>query len=285
MMKESQSVTVRPFFIGLRCLLLIASGLVIIAGFQLFVLTEQTDRYFAWTIQSHLTAAFLGAFYWASFVLTFMTARERTWAGARVSLPGTVLFTLLTLFITLLHIDRFHLNSPDAVTLLATWAWIIIYLAVPLLLIVFLIFQFRIPGNHLPAQSALPLWWRSIFGISGIIILAVGIALMVTPKVMGSFWPWAITPLTGRAIGAWFIGSGTVIMGMLREKDCTRIEKGLLTAIVLGLLHMIVLARYPGEVKWHTPYAWAYLAFPIGGFVLGLYGWIKARQIIQATSH
>jgi hypothetical protein len=44
----------------MRGLLLAAGALVFLAGFQLFILTEQTDLYFAWTIQPPLTAAFLG---------------------------------------------------------------------------------------------------------------------------------------------------------------------------------------------------------------------------------
>jgi hypothetical protein len=34
---------------------------VLLAGLQLFVFATETDRFFAWTIASPLTAAFLGA--------------------------------------------------------------------------------------------------------------------------------------------------------------------------------------------------------------------------------
>jgi hypothetical protein len=50
----------------MRRMLYIAATLVFIAGIQLFVLTEHTDRFFAWTIGVPLTAAFLGAGYWAN---------------------------------------------------------------------------------------------------------------------------------------------------------------------------------------------------------------------------
>jgi hypothetical protein len=70
---------------GMRWILRIAGILVLIAGYQLFVLTSQTDRYFAWTINPPLTAAFLGASYWASFVLVFLASQERYWANARAA--------------------------------------------------------------------------------------------------------------------------------------------------------------------------------------------------------
>jgi hypothetical protein len=44
---------------------------VLVAAWQLFVLTDHTDRFFAWTIGVPLTAAVDGAFYLAAFFLLF----------------------------------------------------------------------------------------------------------------------------------------------------------------------------------------------------------------------
>jgi hypothetical protein len=46
----SPQAGVRPLTRGMRWLLLVASVLVFIIGIPLFLLSEQTDRYFAWTI-------------------------------------------------------------------------------------------------------------------------------------------------------------------------------------------------------------------------------------------
>lgn len=56
------------------------------------MLSDQTEHYFAWTIASPLTAAFLGAAYWASAVLELMAARERAWSHGRVAVPAVLLF-------------------------------------------------------------------------------------------------------------------------------------------------------------------------------------------------
>lgn len=56
---------IRSLTPSMRWLLLIGSLLAFIAGLQLFVLSEQTSHFFAWTIDVPLTAAFLGAIYWA----------------------------------------------------------------------------------------------------------------------------------------------------------------------------------------------------------------------------
>lgn len=50
----------------------VAAGLVFTVGITLNLLTEQTDRFFAWTIATPLTAAFLGAAYWPSCILGFL---------------------------------------------------------------------------------------------------------------------------------------------------------------------------------------------------------------------
>jgi hypothetical protein len=47
----------RPVLRPLSLLFYAAGGLVLIAAWQLFVLTDHTDRWFAWTIGLHLTAA------------------------------------------------------------------------------------------------------------------------------------------------------------------------------------------------------------------------------------
>lgn len=43
--------------------------LLFIAGVQLFLLSEQTETYFAWTFAAPLSAAFMGAGYWAAMFL------------------------------------------------------------------------------------------------------------------------------------------------------------------------------------------------------------------------
>src|SRR5438477_11787365 len=130
MAEEASVPGVRPLTRPMRWLLYAASTLVFLAGLQLSFLTEQTDTYFAWTIAPPLTAAFLGAAYWASCMLELLCARERTWARARLAVPAVLVFTTLMLVATLLHLDRFHLASPLPVARGVTWAWLAIFVGV-----------------------------------------------------------------------------------------------------------------------------------------------------------
>src|SRR2546426_10460241 len=97
----------RPLTLGLRRLLFVAGALVGLAGFQLFILTDHTARYFAWTIQPGMTAAFLGAGYVASIFVEVLAAREKDLARARIGLGGVLSFTVLTEIATLSHLGKF----------------------------------------------------------------------------------------------------------------------------------------------------------------------------------
>src|SRR6186997_3111664 len=84
-----------------------------------------TDRYFSWTIDVPLTAAFLGACYWTAALFTLLCAREREWPRARAVMPGILVAGTLILVATLVHIERFAMDSARG------WIWVILYAGLP----------------------------------------------------------------------------------------------------------------------------------------------------------
>jgi len=251
----------RPLGPTTRGGLLVAAGLAFIAGMQLYVGTEHTDRYFAWTIKPPLSAAFLGATYWGALVLLFLASRERTWAMARLTTISTLLLVTLLLVVTLVHIDRFHTGSSSAVTLAGTYAFIAAYVVLPVALAVLVVRQLRLPGGD-PARTArLPMWARVALAVQGAVLLVVGALLLVAPVATRGVWPWALTPLLGRAAGAWLFTVGFALALSLREDDWRRLRVPLIGYGVLALLQLGALARYSGTPDWGRPQAWAYVAF------------------------
>jgi hypothetical protein len=269
---------VRPLTGGMRRLLLVASVLVFIIGIPLFLLSGQTERYFAWTISVPLTAAFLGAGYWSSFFIEFVASRERAWANSRVAVPAVFVFTLLTLVATLIHIDLFHLGSSFAgITQIGTWTWMAVYVSVPLLLAVLWITQLRRPGGDPPRRTPMPGRVRLAIYLLTAGMLAVGAALFVAPLVAGVLWPWELTPLTGRAVGAWLIGLGVAAAHAAWERDWRRVLPASAMFAVFGVLELVVLFRFLGEVAWSGAQAWVYLLFLLSMLAVGLYGLYAAR--------
>jgi hypothetical protein len=266
-------------------MLLVASALVFIVGIQLFILSEQTDTFFAWTIAPPLSAAFLGAAYWASFAMEFLAARQRIWANARIAVPAVLLFTGLTLVVTLLHLDRFHLASPNMITRGAAWAWLLVYLLVPPLMAVLLIVQLRTPGDDPPRRSPLPVWVCLVLALHALIMIPLGLALLVAPELAISVWPWKLTPLVGRAIGAWSLALGVAAAHSTWENDWARVQAATVSYTVFGVFELIALARYAGSVDWDSYTAWIYVLFLVSILIVGVYGWYRSSRERARRDH
>ena len=263
----------RALTAGMRRILLLAGGLVFLAGFQLFVLTEQTEHYFAWTIQPPITAAFLGAAYWASCALEVLTSRERWWDRARIAIPTVLVFTITTLVVTLLHIDRFHFNSSEPIAVFASWFWLAIYALVPPLLLVFLYRQLRAHGKDEPRLRLLPVWLRGLLGTQAVVLLGVGIALFLAPQIANVMWPWKLTALTARAVAAWLIALGIGAGQAVYENDFARLRVAMISYNVFALLELLALLRYWTSVDWTGIQSWLYVGFLASVLVVGVSGW------------
>lgn len=243
-----------------RVFLLVSMVLVLLAGLQLFVFGTETERFFAWTIASPLTAAFLGASYLASVPLTWLGARRRAWVDTRLSIPSIVVFTALTLLVTLVHLDRFHFGEGGSAEV-AAWAWIVIYVADPLIWIGVLAAQRRAPGQDPPRTDRLPRAVRAGLALQAGVLVGLGIALLVAPAAVADAWPWPLTPLTGRAIGAWLVGLGVSAALAAREDDRRRVQVAMISWVTLAVLQAAALARFGDQVDWGGAASILYVAF------------------------
>jgi hypothetical protein len=262
----------------MRRLLYAAGGLVFLAGFQLFILTEYTDKYFAWTIKPPITAAFLGAAYWAAVAVELIAARERLWAKARIAIPAVWLFTTLTLIVTLLHIDKFHFNSAFPIAQFAAWFWLAIYAGVPIAMLVAFAAQRRLPGGDPPRQSPFPTGLRVTLPAQGAIMLIVGAALFLSPSTTISIWPWKLTLLTGRAIGAWLLAVGVAAFHATWENDIFRVQPLGGGFAVIALLEIVAFLRYPESFDWSLTQTWIYFIFILTVLAVGIYVLIRRRK-------
>ena len=118
-----------------------------------------------------------------------------------------------------------------------------------------------------------------------------GIALFVVLKPTAElFWPWLLTPLTARAIGAWLIGLGIAAGHIGWENDWQRVRAGILSLTVFAGLELIVLVRFafaqdgaygPPVVDWGDVQAWAHMIFMVSILAAGAYGWWASRRSLQ----
>lgn len=274
--RANQNEAVRPLIAPMRWILLVGAVFVFIAGVQLFVLSEQTDRFFAWTIQPPLTAATFGSFYFATWILALLSARERSWSRARLGVPALIPFLILTLTATLIHIDRFHLESKSFVTLSATWAWILIYVLQPLTLLFILPLQLRARGADVVSGPRPPAAFRLLLAAQSALAIGLGVALFLALDDLIEAWPWMLTELTARALGAWFVAFGVLFATAAWERDRYRIRNGTIALVVLGVLLLVSLARFSSNVEWERGAAAGYAILCASILMSGLFGWVAS---------
>jgi hypothetical protein len=257
----------------MRRLLYTASVLVLLAGIQLLVFTGRTDHFFAFTITNPLAAAFLGAAYWAAVAIEALAARQALWANARIAVPAVLVFTILTLAVTLTHLGQLHLGGRfTAGTQIVTVAWIAIYLLVPVLMLILLVVQARTPGADPPRSAGLPAWLCALLAAQAIVLLGLGTALFAAPGQTAPLWPWKLTPMMAQAIGAWLISFGVAAGHALLERDARRLRPAAVGNILLVVLLSIALARYPHQYEWRSASGIGYLIFLATMLVTGVVG-------------
>jgi hypothetical protein len=263
----------RPLRPGLRRLLVTASALVLLAGFQLFVFTGKTGSFFPWTIANPLAAAFLGGCYWAAVPIEALAGRQRLWANARIAVPAVFVFTVLTLAVTLMHLGQFHLGGRfSAGTQLISAAWIAIYVLVPVLMVMAVAAQARAPGADPPRSAGLPAWMYPLLAVQAVILVGLGVALFAAPGQVASAWPWKLTPLAAQATGAWLISLGVAAGHALAERDALRLRPAAVGYIVLVALQSVAIARYPHLFAWESAAGIGYLVFLAAMLLTGVAG-------------
>lgn len=268
-----------PLIPAMRRLLYVAAFLVFLAGLVLFVFPLRTADWFAWTIEPPMTAVFLGAAYWSSALLEVAGARSAGWDRARLAVWPVFVFTTLTLGVTLLHLDRFHLSSEHPpLARFATWAWLAIYAAVPVAMLVIgrLQLRSRAPAAR-PAAAGTPLprGLRVLLAAVAAVLLGVGVALLVLPAAAAALWPWPLTPLTARAVGAWLVGLGWAAAYALRRGDALTVRPLGVGALAFALLQAIALLRYGDALTWAGAPAIGFVTVLLtigaaGGWILAL---------------
>jgi hypothetical protein len=267
-----------------RWLLYAFGALTLIAFVALFVGASLTDRYFAWTIKPPVTAAFLGAAYAAGGVLEMLAVRSGTWLVVRIPFVTILVFALITLLATLLHLDRFHFGSDLAVAWFAAWFWTAIYLVVPLLMIVVLWRQERSGPVDDPHSQQIPRPVGVLLAVQGVTLLGLGVVLFAFPGTEAVLWPWTLTPLTARAVAAWLIAFGFGVLWGLRSGDLTRLDVPAWAYGVFAVLQLVVLARFPAQVRWSAPATWAYLALLVSILVTTAYALRRLRMRRRAVT-
>ena len=142
-----------------------------------------------------------------------------------------------------------------------TWGWLAIYAGVPVAMLLAIGLQTRSRAPVQPSsRRPLPTGLRLLLTVLGAVLLISGAALLAVPTSVSGAWPWPLTDLTARAIGAWLVGLGWAAAHARLIDDVASVRPLALTGVAFVLLQAIALVRYGDEVDRTSAQAVAYLA-------------------------
>jgi hypothetical protein len=196
-----------------RLLAVIIIPFLIVAWAILYLLPDRTGELFAWPIKPSMTAMMLGSAYLGGVYFFARVALARQWHTIKVGFPPVMLFASLLGVATLLHWDRF---THDHISF---FTWTALYLTTPFLVFGAWWFNRRTDPRTPDANEAIiPYRLRWLLGFVGALTLIISLLLFLFPQAMIVVWPWTLTPLTARVVGAMFALPGLVGLGLALDQ-------------------------------------------------------------------
>ena len=250
----------------------------IAAFYILYLRPTETGELFAWQINPTMTAMMLGAIYIGGAYYFFRVLGARRWHWIKIGFLPVTIFASFLGVATLLHWDRFNQGHISFIT------WAVLYFTTPfLVLATWLRNRVTDPGTPDPDDAMLPQIVRVAMGAIGVISFLVSIVLFLQPQLMINVWPWTLTPLTARVVGAMFaLGLTALSIGLERRWSGVRLM--LQAQILMMLMVFIAALRAWGEFNQQTPATWIFMGSLIIVIVLsGGFYFFMERQRNKAT--
>lgn len=252
----------------------------LVAAFAiLYLFPDYTQELFAWGIQPRMSAMMLGAAYIGGAYFFVRAAANARWHWVKVGfLPVTTFATLMGIA-TILHWDRFNHNY------ISFFAWVALYFTTPF--IVFLLWLRNRPTDPGPGTSPdlrVPGSVRLLIGIVGGLTVLTSIFLFLQPGLMISTWPWHLTPLTARVMGALFAltGVGELAIALDVRWSAVRIalQSQMIGIVAIGLAMIFSWSNFDQA----NPLTWIFLAIILFLLVASplLYIWMETRGKVRA---
>ena len=242
----------------------------------LYVFPGRTGRLFAWPIRGTMTPMVLASAYLGGFWFFVTVLRERRWAAVKLGFPAVALFATLLGIATVVHWDKF---SHDHV---AFWLWAGLYFTAPFLVVGAWALNTAVAGPPGDDEVRIGVVARWAVGAVGLAALVTGILMFLSPATMIGVWPWALTPLTCRVVGAIFC-LGSAGLGVVRDPRWVTVRLMLQVEVLMVALIGVAAVRARDELLTDRPLTWLMLV----GFAAVLAGsgylWLSNEGRAAAT--
>jgi hypothetical protein len=212
-----------------------------------------TPRLFAWAIRPTMSAMVLGSVYLGGAYFFIRAARARQWNTVAGGFPPVGTFAGLMGIATVLHWDRF-IHSH-----VAFWLWVVLYVTTPF--VVFGVFVSN-QWEYVPAtgtELVIPRPVAAGIVASGVLAVLVAGFLYLFPDAAIDIWPWPLTRLTARMMGAIF-ALGLAGLGAWRERRWSAARILVQVAGIMLVLLLVAGVRGRSEFDPSNALTWAFAA-------------------------
>ena len=205
----------------------------VVAFAVLYGFPGDTDRLFAWTIAPPMTPMTLGAVYLGGAFFFVRAFRAVEWHTIKAGFVAVGTFASLMGVATVVHWDRFNHDH------VAFWLWAGLYFTTPILVWSVWAANRRRGTAAQPGDVVLPAPARMVMGATGALAVTAGLFLFLLPTRAIDVWPWTLTPLTSRVLGAIFV-LGVAGLGVIRDPRWS--AAGLMLQVQMLMLSLILVA-------------------------------------------
>ena len=235
--------------------MLVEIGILVPTGLGMFFAVERTQAVWPWEL-TPFNSRFIGGFYLASAIAAAMVLAQGRWAPARVLTSLAFAFTAIVLVVSIVHANRFDFDRP------LTSAWFALYILLPLYTGYALWAHRRLRATGGPA----PRWFAIVMVVSGVLMGAYGIGLLIAPVTLTEFWPWPVDAFHGRLYAAVPMAPALAALLLLRhapQADLVGTGVTLLAASAWIILGLVVTDASTDSVDWGSLETWIW----VGAFV------------------
>jgi hypothetical protein len=228
----------------------------VVAFVVLYGYPRDTDHLFAWTIKPPMTPMTLGAVYLGGAYFFVRAFRATSWHTVKGGFVAVGTFASLMGVSTIIHWDRFNHGH------VAFWLWAGLYFTTPFLVWGVWATNRRRGDTAGPDDVLLPPGARLVMAATAALAVVAGLFLFLLPDRAIDVWPWALTPLTARVLGAVFM-LGIAGLGVLTDARWSAARLMLQVQVFMFALILIAGARAHADFDASNLLTWLFL----GGFV------------------
>ena len=238
----------------------------VVAFVILYLFPDHTARLWAWTIQATMTSMVLASAYLGGAYFFVRVAREHHWHEVATGFLAVTAFSSLLGIATLLHWEKF---AHDHVSF---WLWAGLYFTAPFLVIGAWLANRPYGAPVADGDMLLRPAERVVITAVGALALATGVWMFLDPTSVIPLWPWPLTPLTCRVVGATLCLGGAGV-GVRFDPRWTSVRLMLQVEVLMLLLMLVAAVRARDEMIASHALTWPLLVGTLAMLAGSAYLW------------